>query len=220
MNHAATIAGLALAASLTLAGCSSQEWANRAEDWAQVFTLTVGDGVGVKARIGPAQLGLYKGEDRAGLRAGEWGSSWHSHDNYDYLWLFYGKECFTGWETTRTPLQAKKVTAATHVFPLLVERRAPSPHGFVDLYGDSKYENGAHNAAYWTQFDLAVGVGGSVRLGFNPGELLDAILGHVGIDIYRDDIAESRVKRVSDEERRAQNPILNSPDTLPITSSK
>lgn len=195
-----------------LTGCASRE---RADDWAQVFTLTVGDGVGAKARIGPAQLGLYKGEDKSGLRAGEWGSSWDSHDNYDYLWLCYGKEYFGGWNSTAVPLQPRKVTAATHYFPFLVERRAPSPHGWSDHYGDPVMESATRNAAYWTQIDLALGVGGSVRLGFNPGELLDAILGHFGADIYHDDTPDR--DRLSHEELLNRNPILKDPNTLPIT---
>ncbi len=187
--HRAALATAALAAA-ALAGCSAHERENRADDWAQIVTLTVGDGVGAQARLGPARLGLYKGEDRAGLRAGEFGSSWDTHDNYDYLWLAYGREYFGGWATDKRLLQARKVTAVTQYFPLINETRVPAPHGFIDLSGAPKTARGGHNSAYWTQLELTLGIGGSLRVGFNPGELLDAVLGHIGIDIYRDDLPD------------------------------
>lgn len=42
---------------------------------------------------------------------------------------------------------------------------------------------------YYTQCEVAVGTFfPSIRLGFNPGELLDFILGWTTIDIFRDDL--------------------------------
>ena len=38
-----------------------------------------------------------------------------------------------------------------------------------------------------TQCELAAGLGPTVRLGFNPGELVDFILGWTTLDIYGDD---------------------------------
>ena len=43
-----------------------------------------------------------------------------------------------------------------------------------------------------TQLDLTIGVGVSIRLGFNPGELLDFALGFVGLDLYDDDVAGAK----------------------------
>ena len=45
------------------------------------------------------------------------------------------------------------------------------------------------NPARWTQIEVAAGLFGDVRLGFNPGELLDFLLGFFGADLYGDDIA-------------------------------
>ena len=42
------------------------------------------------------------------------------------------------------------------------------------------------------QIDLSVGLIASVRLGFNPGELLDFLIGLVGFDLYGDDLAGSK----------------------------
>ena len=43
-----------------------------------------------------------------------------------------------------------------------------------------------------TQIEAAIGIGPSLRLGFNPGELLDFILGWTTVDIYGDDAARQR----------------------------
>jgi hypothetical protein len=40
---------------------------------------------------------------------------------------------------------------------------------------------------FFTQLDVSVGLFGSLRLGFNPGELLDLILGFTTLDIFADD---------------------------------
>lgn len=208
---------LALTGGLVATGCTANERIARSADWAEVFTLTVGEGVGAKARLGHAQLGLYRGSDKAGLRAGRWGASWDTHDNYDYLWAFYGREYFDGWENGHPPLLANKRVAATHRFPFAVDRAAPHPRRWTDSFGAEKLADGSENTAYSTQMDLVVGLFGSVRIGFNPGELLDAIVGHLGGDLYGDDNRAEMRKRKSRAEIMAENPILNDSRTLPIT---
>ena len=48
------------------------------------------------------------------------------------------------------------------------------------------------SAALYTQMEVVVGLGGTLRLGFNPGELLDFILGWATIDIYNDDLEKQK----------------------------
>ena len=36
--------------------------------------------------------------------------------------------------------------------------------------------------------EVAAGLVGGIRLGFNPGELLDFIMGFLGLDLYGDDL--------------------------------
>ncbi|MDT8390564.1 MAG: hypothetical protein RRC34_08670 [Lentisphaeria bacterium] len=45
---------------------------------------------------------------------------------------------------------------------------------------------------YYTQIEVVVGVLGSIRLGFNPGELLDFILGWTTLDIYGDELGKRK----------------------------
>ena len=44
----------------------------------------------------------------------------------------------------------------------------------------------------FTQFTVSAGLLGSLRLGLNPGEFVDFILGFFGADIYSDDVEEER----------------------------
>jgi len=55
------------------------------------------------------------------------------------------------------------------------------------LAASSKDLPAGHVASFWTQIDLALGVYWPIRIGFNPGELLDFLLGWTALDIYGDD---------------------------------
>lgn len=52
-----------------------------------------------------------------------------------------------------------------------------------------------------TQIEVAGGVGRTIRLGFNPGEFLDFILGWTTLDIFDDDLEWT--KRQSNHELKA-----------------
>ena len=52
---------------------------------------------------------------------------------------------------------------------------------------------------YYTQIEVAVGFGGTLRLGCNPGEALDFIAGWFGIDIFGDDLNANRKKEESNQ---------------------
>lgn len=189
----------------------------RENDWKDVVTGTVGEGYGIKVRVGPLQTGLYTGNDMAGLRAGVTGSNWGRIANYDYYWLFYGKEHFDGWTDNRTPIARGKVVAAESFFPCLVRSEALSPYAKEDIFtGEAKLTDGSKNKAYWTQIDIAFGLGDSLRIGFNPGELLDAVCGHFGADIYGDDVTADEVElRRPKPKLEETNPILSRPGTIP-----
>ena len=56
---------------LACAGCSTSGYlANRGRDAADVFTLTLGAGTGVKGRVGPLMLAAEQNADLVGLRGG------------------------------------------------------------------------------------------------------------------------------------------------------
>ena len=50
------------------------------------------------------------------------------------------------------------------------------------------------------EVDVVVGLGGTLRLGLNPGEFVDFILGFVGIDFMRDDFWMWQVKQARERD--------------------
>jgi hypothetical protein len=157
-------------------GCSPRAYfADRWNDAKDIFTANVGLGLGAKARVGPLHVGLVGSDGVLGLAGGEFGNCAGPccgtgelellcipfNESQDWIFSFEGRD--TGYE------RGKDYTAIGQV-------------PFVT----TKLEEGK-NPAYWSQIEVVVGLGLAVRLGLNPGELLDFFLGWFGVDIYSDD---------------------------------
>jgi hypothetical protein len=163
-----------------ICGCaSSGYWADRTRDGADIFSLAVGQGLGLKARIGPVCAGLLEDYTAAGLRGGEFCRQDLSGKDIDYekLGSIDGQFVVDNAErfqlTTlgrRKNFEASSLGGGMHI-PLLSL-----------LQSDSSF-------AYYTQVEVVLGLHGSVRAGFNIGELFDFILGWTTIDIMHDDVA-------------------------------
>ena len=174
---------LALAAIST--GCASTGgyFVDRGRDAADIFTATVGVGAGAKARIGPIQAGLVYQKDSIGLRSGSFFArrpSLSKEDDraMDINLLFCGVETSnTGDEIVR---RGKKFSTWNYIVP--VEYGIFSSH---------------LNPEYFFQVEALIGLGPTVRLGLNFGELLDFILGWTTIEIFNDDLnsASARVEK-------------------------
>lgn len=169
-------------------GCATSAYfTDRKRDAADVFTLTVGTGGGVEARVGPVQAALFFNRDSAGLRGGEWYRAMNTN-----AVNFRSSDVMEA----ATPLPVV-LTAAMGAYPFLtsVDKFVPTPgadrrnkqyEAYGPLVPGLTLGNKAH---YYTQIEAAVGLGPSLRLGFNPGELLDLVLGWASVDIYGDDVS-------------------------------
>jgi hypothetical protein len=150
---------------------------DRGRDAKDVFTFTVGAGIGAKARVGPFQTGFLIQSDSEGLRGG--GSpagSGARHTDVSFFPDTLDLHLLIGGEDTYNPgdplvhERNKRYDAQTCVLYSMVE----------DKCGSCPF--------YYTEIEAVVALGGSVRIGFNPGELLDFILGWFGVDLYHDDL--------------------------------
>jgi len=156
---------------ILLCSCASGDyWVDRRNDLADIFTLTVGTGLGAKARAGPFHAGLFVGEDTYGLRGGTWGdqeahSTSDAWNPIDFDILVMSMEQYRASNSSR-----RNKTFFAQGGPLLCG---------VDSHD---------SAAYYTQIETAVAVVGELRVGMNPGELLDFLLGFTTLDIYGDDV--------------------------------
>jgi hypothetical protein len=162
-------------------GCATPYLHDRGRDAADILTASFGAGLGAKARVGPLQAGLLVQGDVAGLRAGTLGRLSKPDDGpflpltSEVILLVVGGE---GLQTS-DPLSGErgKDFIAGSVLPLIF---LPESH-------DRK--KSVSVPSYFTQIEGVVALGVSVRFGFNPGELVDFLLGWAGIDFYGDDVA-------------------------------
>ena len=178
---------IALLCLLIGTGCqSSSYWTDRLRDSLDVFTAGQGNGIGTKARVGPLQTGLLFDIPNYALRGGEFveegphGGGWTPSpfpEDMDVQLLIYGGE-----EFTRTELNRDK-NYKTEPYSLFLPLMSfPFPRSKSPSY------------AYYSEFEIVLGIYYTIRLGFNPGEALDFLLGWTTIDIYGDDIGSKETK--------------------------
>jgi len=169
---------------ICLTGCCTMHGylTDRAHDASDVITATVGIGVGAKVRAGPVQAALLYNVDQVGLRAGKYFCAALGDDPtlevyslFPFPYSELGPAGNFGVEVPATILfegdKRGKGFAAYSPFPCIAVGADPE---------------------FYTQIEVAIGLGLSTRLGFNPGEFLDFLLGWVGIDIYNDDLNKKR----------------------------
>lgn len=196
---------LAAAALLLGAGCRHSAWlAERRRDLADVGTASVGLGLGAQLRLGALHLTpLMLQTESAGLRGGEWfrapsliddvecppqevGMLWWSSSVWDLPEGCPDRDRLRqrGKAHLTTPLYLP-ATAKLHDLhsdtpPFLSLPRSTWPAEKLSL---PRYPTAWH-----TQIEVSLALLGSLRLGVNPGELADFLLGWIQIDLYRDDL--------------------------------
>ena len=172
------------------AGCATPYMVDRGRDAADIFTATVGEGSGVKARVGPFTTGLFRNSDKAGLRGGSFFSSTENFQEAprDRTSLIpYGDYCVVLF--VNDDFRATPEHSARHK-----SYQALSFAPFISWIDQPAFDTIA-KWPYYTQIEVAVGFGGTLRLGFNPGELLDFFIGLTTVDIFNDDL--EMMKRMS-----------------------
>jgi len=170
------------------AGCATPGyWTDRARDGADIFTVTVGSGLGGKVQVGPIKTGILLNNDLYGLRGGAFGdqsgdSDWAQNPGSQEIYILFGF-----WDTYESKIST------------VAQRNKDFSGGLLCVKEDSP--------ASRTQLSVVIGALVSVRAGFNPGELLDFLLGWANIDIYDDDLKQTRLDK-SLEQKRRERPHL------------
>jgi len=164
---------------ICVAGCSTPYMIDRGRDAADIFTIGMDYGIGAKARVGPIQTGLIFAAPAGGLRGGQisdGGAGPLVPTQWDLQYIFGGNEVFCRTFITPRPERGKD-------FEAIGGDIAPFWHHLY--YGENTPSPAPY---YYSQIEIAVDLLVGVRLGFNPGELLDFLLGWFWVDIYHDDI--------------------------------
>ena len=171
MNSKILLSGMTLISALLVSGCTSF-MTNRGRDCADVFTATVGVGLGVTAQVGPAKTGLGYEMGGYGLRGGCFGSQVgpdynpYTPNSFDYHLLFLGREAYLPHREI-VKMRHKEFWSSSEA----VEHFKESPTPFINTLPESRCPS------YFTQIEATIGLRISFRVGFNPGELLDLCLG-------------------------------------------
>ena len=182
-----------------IAGCASDEGylLDRYRDGADIFTATVGYGGGARARVGPIHVGAILNREKTGIRDGEF-SLFNVYKAPVYTKVSGEFElpfpiaiaepkffCLAeGYEPEGIPAKRGKGYDVGSAIPFVSTKFKNKPD--YKTFQSTLYP-------YFTQIEVSVGIGGSIKLGFNPGEMFDFILGWTTIDIFNDDI-ESKTK--------------------------
>ena len=149
-------------------------WKDRDQDAADIFSVSVGKGSGIKARIGPLQAGHIDTQEKAGIRGGE---------------AFFIPEGEVGPEDSFLKGKVRdQFSDHRHVHSNLEYRHkryyAMGTQPIVHPLTKNKYTR----LYYHTQLELAAGYKRTLRLGFNPLELFDFFAGFFTYDIFDDDL--------------------------------
>ena len=195
MRHAAGRVGGCLLAALLASGCASTKayFADRGRDVGDIVSLSVGEGAGAKVRVSALSFGFLYDGSVAGLRTGSLFAGRPGDYAYDVQFFCCNNE-YVGppgsWERNKQYHVKQGLGIGDDggervgdvdwclVPPMCLGPMVPGPL--------SVKPSRLH---YYTQIDAVVGVGGTLRVGVNPGELLDLLLGVVGIDFMKDDLA-------------------------------
>lgn len=180
------VLALLTTACLLSSGCASTYWGNRGRDAKDVLTCAVGLGLGAKARVGPLQLPLIVQSDYAGLRCGEYFASPMRDDFWTYVSEagyvvdqpipYYVREydtLYSGYEI----FDPGGLSEIRH------KRVRSQGMGLVATFDDD-----ALNYGFYSQIECTLGAIFSFKLGMNPGELVDCLLGFLGVDVFADDL--------------------------------
>ena len=177
----------------SIMGCATSGYlTDRAQDAADIFTAGIGFGVGGKARVGPIQTGLLFDAPLGALRGGEFTKGNKGYvfpDPLDVQVVAFGLESFTMIEPQRRAQRGaqrgKEFYASTGANSLVI----PFIHRVERTVIKRKIPY-----YYYTQCEAVIGIGLSVRLGLNPGELLDFLLGWMTFNIFNDDLERRKMK--------------------------
>jgi hypothetical protein len=183
---------------LLLTGCTSSPYLHdRQDDAGDIFTISLGYGAGAKARVGTVNVGLLVNGDQIGYSKG---FCFTPTDGLARLGMMDATATFISCETFGYDWYEKPKLRGKYY----------EAYGLValtkgDVWGRDHPPWNAY-VPYYTEIEAVAGLGGSLRLGFNPGELLDFIVGWVGLDLFDDDLAKKKTQAATTETPKTSTP--------------
>ena len=186
---------------ITATGCSANGFsADRWRDVADIFTLTTGPAIGSGARVGPLHAGFGIIMDFYGLRGGGFGTM-----PWDPYWCGTIEGTILSHDTLYFEGDSKLIREGDLRYKNYHNQGYPLI-SYVDIDDNEHYKKSREHMPsilpYYTQLEVFGGALWGLRIGFNPGELVDFILGWFGLDIFKDDLGEQKDGLYKAEVRR------------------
>ncbi len=202
-------------------GCTTSNpyLVDRARDAGDIVTLTAGFGAGVKVRTGPLPVGLLLTlDDIWGWRNGFYEPACMGC-RMELIGLAFGGENFYNIHDTLRVKPSGKETMEQENSPAKTEGNGKQTvwkekRSIQSLRG--KYFRAAHLGIsfvekdsvpvrnslfhpYYTQVEVCGGFLNTIRIGVNPGEFFDFLLGWIGVDFFDDDIGLIETNTVTEK---------------------
>jgi hypothetical protein len=178
----------------TMTGCATPYMIDRARDAKDIVTVSFGVGIGAKARVGPVQLPMIIALEGAGLRSGEF----FPKDDSSLRFPRVGFETAQLIPISMRPMGSEVLSGIEDFNPGGHARERLKDIEAMDFviitFDRNCFSEKPIRWSYFTQIEACVAAGPGIRLGFNPGELLDFVLGWFGIDMFNDDLEARRQK--------------------------
>lgn len=181
-------------------GCASGRayFADRGRDAADILSVSVGRGYGVKARVSLLSMGLLYDGSIAGVRGGSAFAGRPGQYCYDVQFFACGHERFAPPGSD----DRQKKFEAMQDFGLMDRIWCLAPPVCLGPLVPAPPRVRPYALSYYTQAEVAAGLFGSLRLGVDPGEAIDFLLGWTGVDFMKDDL---HMKPFREAARRAAN---------------
>lgn len=157
----------------TLTGCKTDYWSMRKDDLKDIFGCTLVKGYGWDIKGGPIEASLCKIDDKVGYRNGVRISDRIRSSELGLLFVSFDS------------IQAKHISKGQQ--ELLRQSREYKGSGFFGISVGTEPNTGRLRLYHLTSCEASLAIGYGLRLGFNPGEVVDLLLGFFGVDIYDDD---------------------------------
>lgn len=204
MKSISRTVGIALLCTIACGCRTSRPYlVDRWRDAADILTVTVGKGYGAKARVGPVHLGAFYNRDHMGLRGGESHREWSNRtalpSTFDFDLTIVCGERFDPARFVRARDRHKCFVA----------------NGAAGLSFSKGFEGedwSVGDASYYTQIEVAGGLLKTLRLGVNPGEAIDFLLGWVRIDLFDDDMNRPGRRPPRRDSSRNEPPRIRDPE--------
>lgn len=167
---------------LTCSGCTSAYWLDRGRDFNDVFHMGIGPGIGASGRVSAVQMGIVSEMDFINLRGVQPLHAFGKANTWSTAeMVLSGAEEFKGGPAQAIMQQRRKTYGMDKIFMCWM-RPMNNAKGTANL---------PHSVspAFYSDLEVTAGLLLAVRVGFNPGELVDFLLGFFTVDFYSDDVA-------------------------------